>query len=536
MSHEFNPVFGVAPMHWDMLTSFLNDGPDKQREDRMFCFGAFRESSKTTWFGVCLATYFACLNGDVTWDGYKLPILNYFILKGKTSGTANKTMTRITNSLQQDKLVKTFGNKMPTFAEVRNKQGKSTNTFLITKDKFVLESMGILNPIRGANVYGRPKVVIYDDPESPDNTKTLDIRESNMNDLYGETIPAIDSRDGRLVYIGNMVHQDCILANLLKNESWIRRCYPITYLKDGIETPMWPKKFPLNVVAKRKKFYFNNPKKGKNAFYREYYNKIVSDTTPVFIRDTEWKYVRKHGVNYLQKENEFRNIYITIGYDPAQSDKEWACDSAIIVMAMDYTGQKYIIDYFLGRLDLHDKYDKGYTPIYPFALSDKELIPINKRGGIEELCRYVTAYYADEYWVETASQQRGIFNDVRDRLDRTPRQFLKDRGYEEREMGYTIGGTYTPHMDKIQKLACSVMRQFESGSYICTTHKKEIEDIVNTFPSSNLDLLDAMFLADLGLKQPNKVEFNPLSTNRYYQLGEGASVPKIELEESWMAA
>jgi hypothetical protein len=475
------------------------------------------------------------MNGDIWWGKYNLPPIQYNVIKGKNASAAERTFKRVVTNLMSPKITNVFGQMVPTIKNVKDKNGTANSKLLITKDnKFILEALSIGKMIRGANMFDmRPQYICFDDPENKENTRTEERRKVNYDDLISETIPAMDTFDGRLVYICNFVHQDCIGANLLKNPSWIRRLYALSYHdKNGVEKPTWEKRFPMPIINERKNFFRNNQAKGGlKTYYMEYYNKIISDSSPVYRTDFEWKYVRKNNMNFIVRNGEYKNIYITIGYDPAQSEKSQSSDSAIVVAAMDSDGNKYVLDWFLGKLDLHDKYEDRLIPIYPFAVTPADLEGVWKRGGIEEVCRYIVKYDADAFSVETASQQRGIFNDIRDRLDRVTPDFMASKGLKGRSLRSVIGEPFTPHIDKQQKLAASVMKDFECGLFTVLNPRPELRIAVETFPDSKLDILDGLYLADRILTMPNKVVYNPLVRNLQQKI---IDVPEYTSEETWI--
>ena len=530
-----NPKYGIAPMHIDLLRTFLNDHPDKINLNRLFCYLTFRDAAKTTWFGVVVPSYFACMNGDIWWGNYNLPPIQYNVIKGKNGVSAEKTFKRVLTNLMSPKINEIFGQMVPTIKDVKDKNGTANSKLLVTTgNRFILEALSIGKMIRGANMFDmRPQYICFDDPENKENTKTEERRRANYEDLISETIPAMDTFDGRLVYVCNFVHQDCIGANLLKDKGWIHRLYALSYHdKDGVEKATWEKRFPMPIIEKRKNFYRNSHVKGGlKSYYMEYYNKIISDSSPVYKTDYEWKYVRKNNMNFLVKNGEYKNIYVAEGYDPAQSEKSQSSDSAIVIAAMDSDGNKFILDWFVGKLDLHDKYEEKLIPIYPFAVTPNDLEGVWKRGGIEELCRYIVKYDADAFSIETASQQRGIYNEVRDRLDRVTPDFMASKGLRGRSLRSVIGEPFTPHTDKQQKLAASVMKDFEGGLYTVINPRPELRTAVETFPDSKLDILDALYLADRILVAPIKVVYNPLVRNLQQKIKDA---PEYESEEIWM--
>lgn len=530
-----NPKYGIAPMHFDLLRTFLNDNPTKINLERLFCYLTFRDAAKTTWFGVVVPTYFACMNGDIWWGDYNLPPVQYNVIKGKNIGAAKKTTQRVMSNLMSPKIENTFGKMIPSIKDVKDKLGQANSQLLITRNKdFILEALSIGKAIRGTNILDmRPQYICFDDPENKENTKTIERRTANLEDLFSETIPAMDTQVGRLVYICNYVHQDCLGANVIKSKGWIKRIYSLSYHDSNrVERATWEKRFPMDIVKKKKEFYKTQPGKGGlRTFYMEFYNKIISDSSPVYKEDFEWKYVRRNNANFIVRKGVYKNIYISIGYDPAQSEKSGSSDSAIVVAAMDAEGNKYILDWFLGKLDLHDKYEDKLIPIYPFALSNSDLEGVWRRGGIEEVCRTIVRYSADAYRVEIASQQKGIFNEIRDRIDRCTPDFLASKGFTGRSLRGVIGDVFNPHIDKVVKLQASVMRDFESGSWTSLCNRPELKTAVETFPDTKLDILDALYLADLGLVSPLRIDFDPLNNNLAEKRVEQ---PEYESEEAWM--
>jgi hypothetical protein len=537
LPQHFNRQYGVAPFHVRILKKFLEDRPEWIKEDRCFANMMFRNSAKTTFFALAVPTYFACFNGNIKWENYTLPPMNYVVLKSKSDRAAKKLLLAVYGVLMSKKIVGAFGKFNPTIKEVRDEKLKSASDILITKRQFMAESLSLGQQIRGIKLFEvRPIYAVYDDVEDSKNTITEESRDKNKEDLWSETFGAIEDKTGRVVVNGNMVHPDCLIKSLYDNPEWKSENIPLSWIdKDGVEHSSWEKKFPMKDIGRKRKFYFSAPKLGARIWFRDYYNKIINDIQPKFICDLEWKYRRCNRVNFIEKKNEFRNIFIGIGYDPAQSEKKWSSDSAMAVHAMDCEGRVYLMDYFLGKLNLHDQYYDGYEPIFPFALNEEDLKKVRRRGGIEEVCRWIVKFNADSFCVETASQQRGIYDDIQQRLDRTTPDFLASKGFEGRSLRTVIGLTYTPHIEKIQKLSSSVMRNFEMGYYTCLTDKKDIQNIINAFPHAKLDLLDAMFLADKTLMRPIKVEYQGIESTIKVPIKNGIQEIKLPEEDRWIA-
>ena len=66
----------------------------------------------------------------------------------------------------------------------------------------------------------RPDLYVCDDLENTRNTRNEDTRRKNREWFYTEFIEAMAqgelAKNAKIILIGNLVHRDCILANLYK--------------------------------------------------------------------------------------------------------------------------------------------------------------------------------------------------------------------------------------------------------------------------------------------------------------------------------
>ena len=67
----------------------------------------------------------------------------------------------------------------------------------------------------------RPTLIIVDDPEDENNTKTSEAMEGNLRWLLQSAIPSLDPIKGRIAIIGTPIHQRCIVETLKEMKGWL---------------------------------------------------------------------------------------------------------------------------------------------------------------------------------------------------------------------------------------------------------------------------------------------------------------------------
>lgn len=502
--NAFDIKYGVAPWAVNALKKVLYYEPNMTKEDRCHVIATFREGSKTTWYAYGFVLYVLLVGQyGIYWENNLLPEIDYIVYKCKTGREAKKRLLNVRVSLGSTEVTKLFGNVTPTFRQVRDKEAKDESNLLILPNKYILEAIGINQPIRGANIFNkRPKFALYDDPEHLENTKTQERRESNENDLLEETFGAVTD-DGLLVYIGNKVHSDDLLGKLLVNNSWNKQFYQLSnyYTKNANEEEIsaWAAKFSVKKIEKMRKWYESHPRLGIKAFQKNYYNIIRADTD-YKVKYHNGKYFRDKGINWIEYDTpsgkKIENIYVTVGNDPAISSAKKSSDAVVSVVGITPSHKRFVLEQMGGKLDLHDSYYEQYNPVYPLAIDPVDIAKIKKRGSCEEITRMCIKYKADNVVIETAGQQRVFFIETKHKLE---------------EVGIYIPMIDSvPNEEKIAKLKEGVLIYFEQGLYYMRDYMNELSNEVITFPYSKLDRLDSLYLCEVGLRAPKKLDYHPL--------------------------
>ncbi|MFA5029620.1 MAG: DEAD/DEAH box helicase [Patescibacteria group bacterium] len=172
----------------------------------------------------------------------------------------------------------------------------------------------------------RPDLIICDDVEDVQSTKTREGRDKTYQWLYGEVMPAGD-RKTRLIIVGNLLHEDSLLMRIkddIKNNrsKGVFKQYP---LLDTNDVCLWPGKYPEKKDIEEEKLKIAS----EISWQREYLLRIIPSDDQVIYH--EW-------LNYYdnlpsQKHIAYRGTYA--GVDLAISTEDSA-DFTTIVSARIY--------------------------------------------------------------------------------------------------------------------------------------------------------------------------------------------------------
>ena len=183
----------------------------------------------------------------------------------------------------------------------------------------------------------RPDLLICDDVEDVQSTKTRESREKTYNWLRGEVIPTGD-RNTRLIIVGNLLHEDSLLMKIKtevaeNRSSGVFKQYP---LLDRNDYCLWKGKYPdENALEEEKK------KVGSEvSWQREYLLRIIPSDDQVIYPEWLQFYDQVPGVDHPG----YRGTYV--GVDLAISSKDSA-DFTAVVTAQIYSRREKMRMYIL---------------------------------------------------------------------------------------------------------------------------------------------------------------------------------------------
>ena len=327
-----------------------------------------RGHGKSSVTGLVLALHHIFFGKD-SFEGRK-----NILLISKTQGHAKGLLNSIKENLEANSNVHYFFGK---YDESNSKRWRDDQVIL--KNDTQITAIGTGQQLRGTK-HGntRPTLIIVDDPEDENNTKTLDAMNANFDWLLGGALPAVDDPEtSKAVVIGTVVNKYCIVNRLkdmnLESKNSFKKLWYKAIQDDG-KTVLWKERRSLQWLLDERKAYTVVGK--ASLWYMEYQNEVVAPETQPFKEE----YIKYHNYklnsfpkyHYAEVENRTTGkripVNVYMGIDPASSIESTADYSAICVLAMDHAKNVYIIDFFHNRvhpMDLAEtivKYNTKYSP------------------------------------------------------------------------------------------------------------------------------------------------------------------------------
>ena len=253
-----------------------------------------------------------------------------------------------------------------------------------------ITTRGTGQPMRGINLgMQRPTLVIVDDPEDENNTKTKEAMDSNLMFILQSVTPSIDAKRGRVIVIGTPLHELCIVQRLSTMSSW-KHVFFQNSIQKGLA--LWPESKNLEwLTQKRDELQEHGLVR---SYYQEYECELIAGTDSMFKEEyiqyydkdayLEWQdrdaFLRFPSSNYIIPVN------VYMGVDPASSIQQSADYSTIVPIAVDAQMNIYVLDYFRKRvnpMDLADSIENWYLRFKP------NLTTIESVGYQEMLRQYM---------------------------------------------------------------------------------------------------------------------------------------------------
>lgn len=295
--------FRTAPFHKQMFSL------TERVENRTIVITAFRGSAKST---IMNLSY-------VLWSILGVQQKKFIILVGQTQAQARQHLKNIKEELENNKILRA------DLGPFREEEDEWRNSCLVISNyKAKIMAVSIDQSVRGLR-HGpyRPDLIICDDIEDLQSAKTKDGRDKTYQWVKGELIPAGDTGT-RIVFIGNLLHEDCLLKRLQKEieAKTLNGIYQEYPLVDEGSACLWPGKYPTVAAIEAERQRIGD----ESAWHREYLLHILSDADRVI--HPEW--IQYYDALPPEKggEREFR--YAATGIDLAISKSESADFTAMV--------------------------------------------------------------------------------------------------------------------------------------------------------------------------------------------------------------
>lgn len=261
---------------------------------------------------------------------------------------------------------------------------------VVLKDNTLILARGTGQQVVGLkHINQRPTLIVVDDPEDLENTKTVERMEFNLRWLLQSLVNSWDPSVGRVVVVGTPQHQRCMVEVLATTSGWKTLRYKAIQ-DDG--SALWPEIWPLERLLKEKESLESIGR--VSVFYRDFQCQVVGDEDqlfkPEYLMYWEGDFVINfagEGILKIQKTYSSSDssgcvlydpprlvaVNVFMGVDPASSVKQSADYSTIVPIGVDSDKNIYVLPYFRRHvtpmqlakaiIEWHDRYHPLKTHI-----------------------------------------------------------------------------------------------------------------------------------------------------------------------------
>jgi len=221
----------------------------------------------------------------------------------------------------------------------------SAKTDIIVKmtdgHQFRIIARGSGQKMRGRKWMGkRPGLIVCDDLEDDEQVENKERRDKFRRWFYRALMPA-RRKGGRLRIHGTILHEDALLARMMKDKTWDTLFYRAHAGFDDFSDILWPARFD--------EAYFRGIRQSfieqfdSSGYSQEYLNDPF---------DNSEAFLRKDDFLEMSGADEEKEKRICVGVDFAISKKDKANRTSFTVGGQDNSNFIHIIDEHVGRWDL----------------------------------------------------------------------------------------------------------------------------------------------------------------------------------------
>ena len=298
---------------------------------------AFRGSAKST---ICTTSFpiWAVVSGQA----------HFIVIASQTRQQAREHLANIRSELETNRLLK---NDLGPFEQESDEWGAFALTFKQYDAKIIAVSTE--QAIRGMrHKQHRPDLIICDDIEDINSTRTKEARDKIYTWFHSEIIPLGTANVTRIFVLGNFLQEYSLVGTLMsqiyKNErDGVVKLYPLIN-EQGV--CIWPGMYPDNEAIEKLKRRVGD----ESAWSREYLLKIISGADRVV--HPEWMHTYEYP-DELPTDDQLAAIFV--GVDLASSQNSGADYVSIVTLKIYVVGERckaYVLPYPLNeRIEFPDQ-------------------------------------------------------------------------------------------------------------------------------------------------------------------------------------
>lgn len=235
---------------------------------------------------------------------------DYVILIGSTEDKAAEQLSNISEELHDNEDLR------QQFGVSHFESDQKTEIIVVMDDghKFRILARGAEQKIRGAMWKGkRPNLIVCDDMEDDEQVENKDRRAKFRRWFFRAAKQAL-SKSGKIRVHGTILHEDSLLARLLKNKVWKFLFFKAHKSYSDFSELLWPERWTAKDLRERQKEFeedgdspgysqefLNTPLDNADAFFKE------ASFIPMNARDYEVRKRLACGVDFAIKKDDAAN-------------------------------------------------------------------------------------------------------------------------------------------------------------------------------------------------------------------------------------
>lgn len=216
--------------------------------------------------------------------------------------------------------------------------------------RFRIIARGVEQRVRGMKWNGRrPGLIVLDDVEEDEQVASVDRRKKLSRWINRALIPA-GRRGCKLRWHGTILHQEAMLARLMKSSVWKSKLYKAHESFDDFSSILWPEKFTEKELKEIRQQFIED---GDAAGYsQEYLNDPRDDAT---------NYIKREWFRGMTEADHDAPGIFGVGVDFAISKKDKANRTSITTGKMDTSNMLHIVDQRVDRWDSEEIIDELFA-------------------------------------------------------------------------------------------------------------------------------------------------------------------------------
>jgi len=183
----------------------------------------------------------------------------------------------------------------------------------------------------------RPGLILCDDLEDDEQTENKDRRERFRRWFYRALLPC--RRSGGVVRMhGTILHEDALLARLMKASTWTTKLYRAHKSFDDFSEILWPEMWPENRLRLERQGYIDDG--DAPGYSQEYLNDPLDNSASYLIRNDF--------IPMTEEDHDTQKMY-AVGCDFAVSTKQKSDRTSFTVGGKCSSNLLHIVDQRVGR-------------------------------------------------------------------------------------------------------------------------------------------------------------------------------------------